>query len=496
MFKRISHFIITTKSDLVLVVFFILLTALYALLMVRDHVPPRGLVLLVLVWLVYAALAGRLSVPTPIDLPVLSLVGLGFLSLTISVDWALTLPKVLGLILGAAIFFGLVNFIRGPHNLKLILFGLLVLSLGIAVLGMVGTDWSVDKIFELPQVYQRLPQLVTDTPRSTDDGKINANIMGGGLTLLVPLLASLVWGRAGKNITDKLFNKAWLNVTTRLAFSALLLLALALVSGTLLLTQSRGALLGTAVGLLALAIWKDRRFLWVLPLLLVNLILFLQAYPAADLADFLLVIDARGGVTVPIRLEFWQRSLRLIQDFPFTGTGIGTFGVLVSFFYPFASGGEVYITQAHNMILAVAVDLGLPALVLYTALLSSFFFMIFRSIKKATPLVRALLMGVACGMLAHQVFGIMDAFMIGSKLGGIMWIYYGLAAAIYVQQDSIQGSSAFESAIYLNPGVIPVFLGAGSMYDKMGQIEKALAANQQALSIKPDHSRHCPLSSA
>lgn len=46
-------------------------------------------------------------------------------------------------------------------------------------------------------------------------------------------------------------------------------------------------------------------------------------------------------------------------------------------------------------------------------------------------------MGLACGMLAHQVFGLTDAFLLGTKPGVVMWVFMGLIAALYVHRDPI-----------------------------------------------------------
>jgi TRAP-type C4-dicarboxylate transport system permease large subunit len=48
--------------------------------------------------------------------------------------------------------------------------------------------------------------------------------------------------------------------------------------------------------------------------------------------------------------------------------------------------------------------------------------------------VRALLAGLGFGMLAHQVFGLTDAFILGTKPGVLMWIYLALAAVMYMRR--------------------------------------------------------------
>jgi hypothetical protein len=56
-------------------------------------------------------------------------------------------------------------------------------------------------------------------------------------------------------------------------------------------------------------------------------------------------------------------------------------------------------------------------------------------------------MGLVWGILTHQIFGLTDAFLLGTKPGVVMWVFMGLIAALYVHRDSIAGQlSANEHA--------------------------------------------------
>ena len=75
---------------------------------------------------------------------------------------------------------------------------------------------------------------------------------------------------------------------------------------------------------------------------------------------------------------------------------------------------SVTITHAHNELLQVAIDLGIPGFVAYVALLAG------------------LNLGLGASMLAHQVFGLTDAFLLGTKPGVVMWMIMGLITGLLV----------------------------------------------------------------
>ena len=136
-------------------------------------------------------------------------------------------------------------------------------------------------------------------------------------------------------------------------------------------------------------------------------------------------------------MDYWERTIYLIQDFPYTGAGLGTYNKIfreLYLFMPFASDVEPSF-YAHNLYLGITASMGIPALVLYFTLIGSFGYMVLATIKKVQPIARVMLMGLSCGFLAHLVYGIMDNYLPGEKLGAVMWIYFGVVAAIFVHQE-------------------------------------------------------------
>lgn len=135
-------------------------------------------------------------------------------------------------------------------------------------------------------------------------------------------------------------------------------------------------------------------------------------------------------------MEVWQRGLMMVQDFPVTGIGIGTYDPIAHSLYPFfIAAPDELIPHAHNNLLEVAVDLGIPGLMAYSALLIGFVLCATRAYRALTnDGARALIAGLGFGMLAYQIFGLTDAFILGSKPGLLMWIFIALAVACYVRR--------------------------------------------------------------
>jgi putative inorganic carbon (HCO3(-)) transporter len=373
----------------------------------------------------------------------------------------LTLPKATGIVLGLATFRAVAFAVRDRRALNLALAALCLLGLAIVAVGAMGAQWA-DKIPVLEILASRIPRLLTSLPDLRADA-INPNQLAGALTLYLPLAVALVVGwrvhRGGRAVTLLLFAGC-------VAF-------LVLVAGVLLLTQSRGGWMGGAAGLLALGtLWgllARRRWLRALgvalPLLALAIALGVFLYAGPERVSEALYGIAQEGVetvvgsgTIQGRLEIWSRALYAIQDFPFTGCGLGAFRQVVHILYPlFLISPDTDIAHAHNVFLQAALDLGLPGLVAYLALLGLAWATCWRvarfpSLKPSLSIsgegrgrgarrgwgpalsgaegVRAAALGLAAGLVGLHVYGLADALALGSKPGVAFWFALGLIAAL------------------------------------------------------------------
>jgi putative inorganic carbon (HCO3(-)) transporter len=345
-----------------------------------------------------------------------------------------------------ALFYGLVNTLRSERDVWRMATLLVLGGVAVALIAPLGTTWGKSRLFSLPGVYQRFPRLLPDP--------INANVLAGALVLIVPigisLLLRLRWsnlsrggsctrpGRPQGIAPTTGFEYTRQNLPLRLALALALVLMLAIT----VLTQSRGAYLALAVGTLLLAIMVNRWFLVLGLVAVLGLAVAIQRVGMDTLADLLLTTDALGGWAG--RQEVWSRAVFMIQDFPYTGSGLGTFGRVVAVMYPlFLAGPDVYTDHAHNLFLQVAVDLGLPGLVAFAALFGGALIAAWKAYraygarKEAGP--QALALGLLISLLIIGIHGLTDSVTWGTKPAVIPWCIMGLTMALYRVSEKGRG---------------------------------------------------------
>ncbi len=283
------------KTELVLGLMFALITALYAVLMFTDRVPLLGLVGLGVLWLTYAIINGRLTTPTPLDLPILALLAILPISLVVSLEPDQSLPQIYGLILGIAAFYVVVNGVRHFKALKWAIFALVFLAIGTAILGWFGTDWSRGWSSVTASLAALTQPLLDLLPRAVSQAGIHVNTLGGALAFFIPTLVALLWdGGAFRRTYEK--NQPGARGKLN-GYKILILIALVITFVTLVLTRSRGALLGSLLGLFVFAIWKDQRFLNAIPLVMMVLLGVLYTATDGTVQGLLNLLDTSGEQT-------------------------------------------------------------------------------------------------------------------------------------------------------------------------------------------------------
>jgi len=331
-----------------------------ALATFTTHWAVWGLGLMGVLWLLRWLGRGRLTVCTPVDWPVYLLLLMIPVTFYATADRLSTFAAISRLLAGLALVYGMANWAKSSAHVTLMAFGLVWVGLGLALIAPVSVGWfSNVKLFVIPaRVYSLFPTLTSNT--------IHPNMMAGVLVMLLPFplvlllldlsdsLPSVVGTVPG--IVARMLDRHWFR---RLSCGVAILLMLTV----LVLTKSRGGWIAGGVALFLILVHRRwRYFLWLIPIVLVGMSVFIWH---GDLPMLLDRISSSGAISGwEVRVEIWNRALYMIQDFPFTGIGAGTFDTVANVLYPFfLAGSNAQVGHAHNLLLQIAVDLGLPGLI-------------------------------------------------------------------------------------------------------------------------------------
>ncbi len=323
-----------------------------------------GLGLIAVLWLLRWLGCGRLTVRTSIDWPVCLLVLMIPITFYATSDCFLTFMAVSRLLAGLALVYGFANWAKRGAHVTLLAFGLVWGGLGLALAAPISVGWFTDvKPFVIPgHIYALFPTLANNT--------IHPNMLAGALVMLLPFPVALLLMDPSADLPSvvELVPHVVARILDRRWFRYLSCGAATLLMVTMLvLTKSRGGWIAACVILLLIFTYRWRYFLWVGLIGLVGIELLVWRGYLPVLLDRISssgVISGWQG-----RLEIWSRALYMIQDFPFTGIGANTFNAIVDTFYPFFLAElSNKVGHAHNLLLQIAVDLGLPGLIAFLSI--------------------------------------------------------------------------------------------------------------------------------
>lgn len=341
----------------------------------------------------------------------------------VTADPGETLPKATNLVLGLGVWRFLLIAVRTRRNLAIAVTSFLLLCVAFSLVGIAGSE-------EFPKI----PALMAFNPfrgrlpAAFGGLTIHPNQLAGMICLYWPLLVALTFAPP-----SGLRSWPW-----RILIAAVALLATLI----LILTQSRGGWLAAAAGLFGLIVlWGlalppsgARRAMrlaavgWVLAGLLA------LAWIGPDRLQETWLNPPKETavgtlVTLNYRKVLWPVAITAVQDFPYTGVGLGAFRQVAFRLYPLPLSPGQDIGHAHNIFLQTALDVGLPGLVVYLALLFIAAAVAWQVARREASL-RSIALGLLAGLIAFHVFGMADALSLGSKPGVVFWFSLGLLAAM------------------------------------------------------------------
>lgn len=370
-------------------------------------------VLLALRWLAI----GHLTI-LQLDGPLLVLLALLPFGLWTSLNPAVSRPLVFAFAANLAVFWAVAaqKWLR-QH-------GWLVLLLGVAIglILLLGTRFGSDKLpFINHKIYTRLPG---GWRAFWDQERFNPNLSGGLLAMfLMPALARAVKA------------ERWPERDAAKLVAVLLALLL-------LLTQSRGALLASLVGLAVMSSLSHRRWLHLWVFVAVGLLCaIIVVGPGTFFEAILGHSDLWGDSSLPARLELWQHASALIYHFPLTGVGLGMVEPAIKQFSrllvlsPTANFGH-----AHNIYLQLSAEMGLPTL---AAHLTIFGTLLAALRHKLVFDGSGLALGLLGSLVVFLTHGLVDAIIASPQVALIVWGLLGLMAAVAVDAPPQRNASVF-----------------------------------------------------
>lgn len=354
-------------------------------------------------WLAY----GRITRRTPLDAPLFLLLAWLPVNYWASVDKSASWEALCPLIVGVALFWALLNWPPATQRPQLIGWSIVLIGVGLAFTAPLFSDLAIGKIFRISALENLQQRLAQSLP-----GNVNANQIAGVLAVVVPMAAALALRPDGR---------------THRRAAILAGLATLFMLGMLALTQSRGAYLATALAVGVVAVLRWRKLWYGVPVLAVAGVIAISVIGLPTVLNAVLSGGAVNGLDG--RLEIWSRALYAISDFPFTGIGFGTWNKVIPTLYPlFSIAPDTKLDHAHNLLLQVSLDVGLPGLIAYTAIYLNTFVMLGKAFRqRITALDAALAAGALASLIAMFGHGLVDVPLWNSKPAFLPWLIIALS---------------------------------------------------------------------
>ncbi|MBU6359995.1 MAG: O-antigen ligase family protein [Chloroflexi bacterium] len=400
---------------------------------------PFAIAMLIGLRLWHWYLSGLFTQRTLVDSPILFLLLLMPLNQWISIKPEVTWVQVLRLVFGMVWFYAVINWANTLQRIEHIGFALVLFGCALALAAPFIVNQRGGKLPFLPDaLYDWFVPIVSRT--------MNANVFAGTLVIIAPLaFAQILFG---------------VGIRRQQVFFALAFMLMAIM---LFISQSRGGLIAFGISIAAMLgcrglliinlrlILLGRRFRALVVILGLILAFSWQFVNLSRLFNSLLANPSLGGLDA--RLEIWQRAIYIIQDFAYTGVGMGMFEPVSLLLYA-AYVSKFDIPHAHNLFLQVAVDLGLPGFMAWFIILIKTLQAAIQAYQWQLPVItnisRALAVGLIGSQIALIIHGLTDAVLWGVvRASPIIWLIWALCLALrkITFLESISTPKSLESKV-------------------------------------------------
>lgn len=315
----------------------------------------------------------------------------------------------------SALIFGfftlIVNRVEGSRTVVRLIYAMLAVAALVTVYGILQKQFGYG-LFGSAYIREKIIIYYEVIGRRLFSVMNNPNALGGYLGTMFPIaLAVLLLGK---------IRWRW-----RAALAALL----ALMALVMLWAGSRGALMGVAASAVVLLLLLRRNRAFVI-LLAVVILLFLAGilytYEQEALARYLRLYDSLD-VTLSGRWEIWRTAVEIARDHWLTGIGFYTW---TSTYPEYGLSFWKTVDNPHNLLLNMAVEQGLPGVVLYFWFVVLFLLSSLRFAKQtrrvawAYPIMVGIL-GAGVSRIVHEIFEA-DTLLGVSSVAEIFWALLAL----------------------------------------------------------------------
>ncbi len=224
------------------------------------------------------------------------------------------------------------------------------------------------------------------------------------------------------------------------------------VTNAIILTRSRGVVVGIAAGILAALVLSPRRYRSKILIGLVAVAIGGYALTDPQFIQRTATITRDGGDrdrSAQSRLEIWEGGLAMLRDHPM-GVGPGNFYQNIGRYSPINAGKD-----AHNSFVRCLAELGLPGITVFLALLGNAALMLMRTMKQAREMPgeqgRHFLLasyGIAVSLSTLVTCGLLVSFAYTEAF----WWFLALPVCLARAIENAKAEDAASPALELSPG--------------------------------------------
>ncbi len=237
---------------------------------------------------------------------------------------------------------------------------------------------------------------------------VNKNLLTSYLALSVPfLLYGVLQSKGWWSVLSMLALMTASFLITNLQTRSVWVAVTASVVATMILYLKYRRFLQIPAKLL---VFYQKRFFYVFNILLIVVALTLLVRFAYPPQHPKIKKETTGALTrmtsVEVRLALWQKTLRMIGDYPLTGVGAGNWKIFIPHYgmggLP-SEKGELNYVRPHNDYLRVFSETGIGGFLLFLSLFVIQFYYLYQLLRKSNPADKLLLLLLGWGLISYLV---------------------------------------------------------------------------------------------